>query len=1008
MKPTDSNIILHGTWVPEGKFCFWGESFRANKPLKKRINKKTPEHPFCASGEGVKDVIMALGFNHGYARGYLTLHLPCSGNVPQSSTSSALDGVKNIFQWKVPCIAISPHEAIIGLARLPLGEDYGPKFSTDISFWSTTAKFALELIARQRFIPSVAESDGKLYARWLPVFYHADDIKRFNTLCESMPPVCGSHATEFSPNELIMGFLNTAIDETTRLWFKDKLESAVTWQTMVMNKDLFGLWFSALSSGSGEIKGTKHQIKTLKSGFNRWASSIKTHEKAFRTCFRLEEPDEDDENWRISFHLQSVEDPSLFVSADKLWCMPTLKPLHKLEHPHEYLLEDLAKAARLFPPVEESLKTKRPMRCDVDAHEAYGFLKKDAWLLEECGYGIQIPSWWSKRGAAAEVGVRMSASPPGPGTPAAKAFFGLHGIIDFNWEIALGDESLSMDELEKLAKLKIPLVNVRGKWIEFKKDKIEDALKILTKLEKDGMTLSEAMRISSGIEDIGIPVKEFNARGHLKNLVGKSQFHKIKTPSGFNGKLRPYQMRGFSWLSFLANMGIGACLADDMGLGKTIQVISLLLHEKDAGEKTPVVIIAPMSVLGNWHHEFSRFSPELRVMVHHGADRLSGKGFIKEVKKHDVVLTTYALAVRDMGDFCKIRWRGVILDEAQNIKNPNTKQAKAICGLKGGYKIALTGTPIENRLTELWSIMEFLNPGYLGSLNGFIRKFSIPIERYKDKNASEKLKNSVNPFILRRLKTDKTIISDLPKKMEMNTYCTLTVEQTTLYKAVVDDMMQKIEESGGIERRGLVLSTLTKLKQICNHPALFLHDGSAIEERSGKLARLEEMLEEIIASGERALVFTQYSEMGSMLKDYLESLHGREIFFLHGGVSKKKRDGMITLFQEDENAPPVFILSVKAGGFGLNLTRANHVFHFDRWWNPAVENQATDRVFRIGQQKNVQVHKFITEGTLEEKIDDMIGTKKGLSDAILSAGESRLTELSNDKLREMFSLREEY
>lgn len=408
-----------------------------------------------------------------------------------------------------------------------------------------------------------------------------------------------------------------------------------------------------------------------------------------------------------------------------------------------------------------------------------------------------------------------------------------------------------------------------------------------------------------------------------------------------------------------------------------------------------------MSILGNWQHELEHFAPILNVMIHHGTNRLTDT-FAEEARKHDLVITTYALAHRDEKTLSKVFWQHIILDEAQNIKNPSARQTQAIKRLKSQHRIALTGTPVENRLSELWSIMDFLNPGYMGSRESFRKNFTLPVEKYRNKERAAKLRHLIQPFVLRRLKTDSLIIKDLPDKVASKVYNNLTPEQGSLYEAVVKEMIEKIESSAGIERKGLVLATLTKLKQICDHPALFLQDGSSLNGRSGKLTRLEEMLDEVIAEGDKALIFTQFAGMGAILRSHLQDALGCEVLFLHGGTPKKMRDLMIQRFQED--MPPLFILSLKAGGFGLNLTAANHVFHFDRWWNPAVENQATDRAFRIGQKKNVFVHKFVTIGTLEERIDAMIEAKKELSDMIIATGESWLTELSTDELREIFTL----
>jgi SNF2 family DNA or RNA helicase len=449
---------------------------------------------------------------------------------------------------------------------------------------------------------------------------------------------------------------------------------------------------------------------------------------------------------------------------------------------------------------------------------------------------------------------------------------------------------------------------------------------------------------------------------------------------------------------------MGSILADDMGLGKSATVLALLLHSNGAVTQ-PTLLVCPMSLVGNWQREVAKFAPGLRVHVHHGAERARGMTFTSAVEGADLVITTYALAARDAAALAAVEWHRVVVDEAQAIKNAATRQAIAVRGLPARHRIAVTGTPVENRLADLWSIMEFANPGLLGSALSFKARYAEPVERRGDEAAAERLRRLTGPFVLRRVKTDKSIISDLPDKIEMEIVCNLTAEQASLYQAVVDDMMARIERSEGIERRGLVLATMTKLKQVCNHPAQLLRDGTRLAGRSGKLARLDEILDEVLDNGERALLFTQYAEFGGMLRGHLSAQFGREVLFLHGGVPKADRDAMVARFQTDNpTSPPLFVLSLKAGGTGLTLTAANHVVHVDRWWNPAVEDQATDRAFRIGQTRNVQVRKFVCAGTVEEKISAMIRDKRGLAAKIVGSGENWITEMSTSELRELFAL----
>jgi SNF2 family DNA or RNA helicase len=643
-------------------------------------------------------------------------------------------------------------------------------------------------------------------------------------------------------------------------------------------------------------------------------------------------------------------------------------------------------------------------------------------LLEEAGFGLLVPPWWNRPGS--RLGVRLRLRPPAGQSADAipKSKMTLENLIRYKWELSLGDTTLTEEEFRALASLKSPLVQIRGQWVQLDPEQIEAAIHFWEKQGLEGeMGLLDALPFGLGVETAqnGLPVDEVVPEGWisewLERLSNSESLNELSQPEGLHGKLRPYQRYGYSWLYFLRRWGLGACLADDMGLGKTIQTIALLLKEKETlgSLPAPALLVCPTSVVTNWERELNRFAPSLTCLVHQGPNRLRGEDFIRAAKEVDMLITSYALVRRDAEMMGAVSWLGVILDEAQNIKNPSAKQTQSVRKLQAEFRLALTGTPVENRLSELWSIMHFLNPGYLGSRKDFRSQIALPIERYADREAVQRLKKMVGPFILRRVKTDPRVIQDLPEKIEMKVYCHLTEEQATLYEAVVQDAMQQVEASEGIQRRGQVLSMIMQLKQICNHPVQYLHQveknghsEKELLERSGKLERLTELLEETLAEGDRVLIFTQFAEMGKLLSGYLPRALGCGTLFLHGGLTAKTRDKLIKRFQEDEHGPPIFVLSLKAGGTGLNLTRANHVFHFDRWWNPAVEDQATDRAFRIGQKRNVQVHKFVTVGTMEEMIDDMIESKKDLAEAVVGGGEHWLTELSTEDLRNVVRLRE--
>ncbi|HZE04411.1 MAG TPA: DEAD/DEAH box helicase, partial [Solirubrobacteraceae bacterium] len=678
----------------------------------------------------------------------------------------------------------------------------------------------------------------------------------------------------------------------------------------------------------------------------------------------------------------------------------------------------LGHALALWPDLAPALQQAAPVAIELTTEQAYRFLREAVPLLEQAGFGVLAPPWWRQR-----LKVKLSVQPDQEWEEGT-GLFGVDGLCAYEWRAAIGDVTLTVAELEALAELKLPLVKARGRWVALRAEDVELALRFFRGRRARGRAgaaelLREGLAAHGGQTDGAAPEIEIEAAGWLGELLrsdGERRLQPVPTPSSFVGALRPYQQRGLAWLSFMSSLGLGACLADDMGLGKTVQLLALLLAERERCARRPAggsrrrrgaaaatLLICPVSVAENWRREAVRFAPSLSVHVHYGRERLRGQAFARAAKRSDLVITTYALALRDRETLQALHWDRVVLDEAQNIKTREAKQARAIRALTARHRIALTGTPVENRLAELHSIMDFLNPGLLGSATSFREQFATPIERWRDGAAAARLRRITGPFILRRLKTDREIISDLPQKLEMRIDCHLTTEQATLYRAVVDEMLERIESVQGIARSGIVLQALMKLKQVCNHPAQLLKDRSRLHGRSDKLARLEDILQEALAEGDKALCFTQFAEFGHQLRAHLQERLGQEVLFLHGGTPKAARDQMVERFQSPEG-PALFVLSLKAGGTGLNLTAANHVIHFDRWWNPAVEDQATDRAFRIGQRKNVQVRKLTCIGTLEERIDRLIAEKRDLAEQIVGSGEAWLTELGSAQLRELVAL----
>jgi SNF2 family DNA or RNA helicase len=954
-------------------------------------------------------------------------------SAAKENLEATSEAVQVLYPWQVQGIWLTAAEALALLQSLPLSsvqDEESAWMGVDLRFWSHVARWQLDLLARTKFLPQLTRLAAEAIAQWQVLIDSAIDQARLEQFARQMPGACRAYGlsdgkTLSDGETLIRSFLNDTIDTVLR-----SLTAIQPLPNLALPKEMpLREWLQALG-GNAVMTIDSTKLDRLESGLTQWTALLQ-HQlsqklAAFRTCFYLQPPAMGQGNWALEYYLQAVNDPEFLVGARVIW----KNPVERLEHmgraidlPQETLLAGLGLASRLYPVIEPSLQVQQPQSCPLNPLQVYEFIKATAWRLQDSGFGVVLPpSLANQEGWANRLGLRVQAEAPKLGK---KQRLGLQSLLSFKWELTIGGQRLSKLEFDRLVAQNSPLVEVNGEWVELRPQDIK-AAQTFFESRKDQMALSleDALRISTGDTQMieKLPVVGFEASGTLQELInalttGNQSVESIPTPQGFQGELRPYQLRGASWLAFLERWGLGACLADDMGLGKTIQLIAMMLHlQEQAVLEKPTLLVCPTSVLGNWEREIRRFAPSLKVTVHHGDKRSQGKAFTKAVKDQHLVITSYSLLHRDLKDLQSLPWQGIVLDEAQNVKNSDAKQSQAARQIDAQFRIALTGTPVENRLSELWSIMDFLNPGYLGPKNFFQRRFAVPIERYGDTASLKTLRALAQPFILRRLKTDRSIIQDLPEKQEMTVFCGLTAEQAALYQKLVDQSLEAIESSEGIQRRGMILALLTRLKQVCNHPILFkaaeapsgsqVSDRSAARfaEQSGKLQRLEEMLEELLLSGDRSLIFTQFAEWGKLLQPYLQQKFDREVLFLYGGSSKKQREEMIDRFQNDPQGARIFILSLKAGGVGLNLTRANHVFHFDRWWNPAVENQATDRVFRIGQTRNVQVHKFVCTGTLEERIHELIESKKALSEQVVGAGENWLSELDTNGLRDLLLL----
>ena len=1043
--------ILHGTWIPDeteeliaaGGFYLWVETTEARK-----TKNSTTIHPYQLSAP---DLAAFLGQDLGVknlqpdaiAPKYFLL--PTAKGQPLPSIELAryleIDNPEEFTwqYWEIDCYQTTTSVKLSGYSYdlvnnvikllndihfIAINTPQEIQLGADLLFWYYYTQSFKQIILKDQYIPALKyyqpkknkgrkkRSDIEIYPGWEIICpSYEDELQNYR---ESMPKmsVAGFATLPRSPH-----FYD---EETLLRHFSECLLTDIvthTPTTAKFSKQLAGTILEKCSDfelisrpGTNDLAFEEYQQ------WQRWRYKL-THTQdniPFYLYFQLQTPNKAEEPWQLQFQVAPKNDPSLKIFLQDYWQLGTKERtvFHK-QFGREFeanLLLNLGYAARIYPLLWTGLETNEPESVLLDLDEAFEFLQETAWILENAGYKVIVPAWWTPQGRKrAKLRLKVSANSTSASKSETKGYFSLDTLVQYQYQLSIGEHPVTPEEWQQLVNAKVPLVKFRGEWVELDLAKMQQMLEFWQKQgeEDQNMSLLELLqREAAAGEELEFERDDTLAEMLLK-LNDKSQLELVRDLPNFQGKLREYQQRGVSWLNYLENLGLNGCLADDMGLGKTIEVIARLIQERNNNERVaPTLLIVPTSVIGNWQKEISKFAPHFRSTIHHGSDRSKDAAeFERAIAEQDVVITSYNLVRKDAKLFNNIDWQRIVLDEAQNIKNPKAAQTKAILKLKAPHRLALTGTPVENRLLDLWSIFNFLNPGYLGKQAQFRKAFEIPIQKDSDRAKALTLKKLVEPFILRRVKTDKSIIKDLPDKVEQKIYCNLTPEQASLYEAVVQDVAQQIEEKAGIERKGLILSTLMKLKQICNHPRQFLQDESEFTpNRSHKLSRLQEMIEEIQAESESLLLFTQFREIGDALQQYFRHNYHYPTYYIHGGTSRKNRDKAIAEFQEPDTPPAIFILSLKAGGVGITLTKANHVFHFDRWWNPAVEDQASDRAFRIGQKKNVFVHKFVTLGSLEEKIDLMIEDKKRLSESVVGADESWLTELDNDKFRELIAL----
>ncbi|MHA1824000.1 MAG: DEAD/DEAH box helicase [Promethearchaeota archaeon] len=958
-------------------------------------------------------------------------------------------------------IPIGPAVKLLFQMEILDNKDRGIKhYSNSIKTWSFLTKLVFELLNKGQFIPILEPNKNEGYhGRWNLLLKSQNDRDRLQTILKraSWSSFCipinfiqfnSNYKTNglWHPSYLFSFFIDTIGDYIIRSSLNQmKFHTFNEFYSKELKKESspdYRLgwdykFLKSLTTKDSNFNMQSFHETILPTLIKNWTQSARGFTLKHNFIFNLElkYPKTPKSDWPLVFYI-SIPDGEQNIPLHELWEENNQKKLENLkviDNKGEFLeiiLRALATALKVFPPIKRALLDNLQDEITLTSAEVIDFLKYPKDLLIQSGFNVILPEVFRRDGKqrlSAKLIIRSKSS-----TKTKEgifqnlpSIFDVQSMLDFKWDVSIEGKRISDEKFKNLINSDESLINMEGKWIlvdqesisDFKQSKTPDFENYMDVL-KVGL-LGKVQLQENGTEYDVIIEGEFN--DIISKLQSVKTFEDIPCPSSFNGTLRKYQQEALTWMGNMTQFNFGLCLADDMGLGKTIQVIAFLCYLKEHYPKKPgsVIIVCPTSILFNWHREIKKFAPNLDVMLHYGPSRIKDASGIPEIlKPHKIILTSYGTIRNDIEFLETIDFSGIIVDESQNMKNYASQQTKAINKLRGQFKICLSGTPIENRLLELWSLFNFLNLGLLGKRGEFQSKYVIPIERFQNQDAIEKLRLIIAPFILRRLKSDKNVIKDLPDKNEMKIIVDLTETQVSLYKELVETTLKEINaiSSDKRKKRGTVLALLVKLKQICNHPSQYLKldmETSELEDnlqefvsQSQKLERLIEMTEEVLLNGEKILIFTQFTQMGDILKKVLECKYNFEILYFHGGVQEKKRREIVDQFQsKDLDSPPILILSLKAGGTGLNLTQGTTVIHIDRWWNPAVEDQATDRAYRIGQKSVVNVYKFITKGTIEEKIDDLLEEKRELADKIVaSTGESWISDLDDDKLRNLLNL----
>ena len=848
-------------------------------------------------------------------------------------------------------------------------------------YMNALTHFVLKLIEKLYFIPTVKKHNNMFRIVYEPIISNNQLARIINIFEENIPDdlfIKGDKPKNFV-NDFIYNYLNYVIY---------KFLSIKAYK------------FKDVKSGTYMIKDLEQRAvmkgNDIAENIAQWFDELYLGKYDVIPFFQIEKIE--DELFRLKVHIRNRKTDET-VLIDELYKDGEVFGANASDIAR-IVEKQLNYAIRYMPELEELFEDEEKLYLDLNLNEVYKIITQTAYYLQKAQIEVILPKELvnivvPRASINAKVKSARSQDLADIFNNTASSGITLDDILDFSYEIAIGNEKISLEEFNKLVENSNGLIKYKNKYVLIDKDESKKIFEQVAKANFKNLSRMELIHASMSGQ---LQQYEFDYDEAFAKII--QDFTKpveVTVPETLKGELRPYQQTGLKWLWTNVSKGFGVCMADDMGLGKTIQIISLILKLKEDNQlQKPVLVICPTTLIGNWMKELQMFAPRLDAVVYHGAERQLDV-------KHDIILTTYAIMRIDVDELKKHNWGMIIVDEAQNIKNPDTAQTIAIKMLKADIKVAMTGTPVENRLTELWSIFDFINRGYLGTLKEFQKSYAIPIERFKETSRAAKLRMSVSPFVLRRLKTDKNVISDLPEKMVLNEYCYLSKPQAVLYEKTLNEMMEKISGFTGINRRGNIFKLITALKQICNHPYQFLKGGDISRELSGKMDKCISTVESILEHGEKTLIFTQYKEMGDILCKIIADECNTEPLFFHGSLTVPQREQLIEKFQTDPECK-IMILSLKAGGTGLNLTSATNVIHYDLWWNPAVEEQATDRTYRIGQDKNVMVHRMITLGTFEEKIDEMLKSKKELADLAVYEGEKIITELSDEEIYEIFTL----